>query len=164
MTYQEIAYPAEKTAFYTLLLEQLQAYTAAAPTPVAALANSAAVLGAALSDINWAGFYLVRGESLVLGPFQGKPAVMVIPDGQGVCGAAWREKKAQVVDDVHRFAGHIACDCLSRSEIAVPVFAPDGAVRAILDIDSPLPGRFDADDAAGLQKVAALIAPFVRET
>lgn len=161
MAYQEITYPAEKDAFYELLQEQLLKYTKEAPNPVSALANAASVLHAAFSDVNWIGFYLVSGERLVLGPFQGKPAVMAIGFGQGVCGAAWRDKKAQVVRDVHCFTGHIACDCSSVSEIVVPVFGSDGQVLGVIDIDSPIPGRFDEADAKGLGEAAEIVATFM---
>jgi L-methionine (R)-S-oxide reductase len=161
MSYIDIEYPADKIAFYKLLEEQLQLYTAAAPNPVAALANAAAVLRAAFSDINWAGFYLSSGERLVLGPFQGKPAVMEIGFGLGVCGTAWREKKTQVVSDVHCFTGHIACDCSSRAELVVPIFSQDHDVLGVIDMDSAQPGRFDEADAERLARAAELLAPFL---
>lgn len=160
MAYQVIDYPEDKPAFYEVLSQQLAVYTDGAPTAMAALSNAAAVLGAALADINWAGFYLVRGNQLVLGPFQGQPAVMTIPFGQGVCGAAWRDRQTQVVRDVHCFVGHIACDCSSNAEIVVPVLADDGNVLGVIDIDSPRVARFDEDDAAGLQASSRLLAPF----
>lgn len=163
MSYIDIEYPSDKSAFYKLLTEQLQIYTAAAPTPTAALANAAAVLHAALTDINWVGFYLVSGSRLFLGPFQGKPATMEIGIDQGVCGAAWREKQAQVVKDVHCFVGHIACDCSSSSELVVPVFSSDGEVLGVIDIDSTVPGRFDEADAAGLALANDLLALFMTE-
>jgi L-methionine (R)-S-oxide reductase len=161
MAYHEIEYPSEKGAFYNLLRKQLIQYTAEATNPVSALANASAVLRAAFSDINWVGFYLVSGERLVLGPFQGRPAVMEIGIGQGVCGAAWCEKRAQVVKDVHCFVGHIACDCLSVSELVVPVFASDNHVLGVIDIDSPVSGRFDEADAEGMATVAKIIAPYM---
>jgi len=161
MSYVEVTYPADKPAFYRLLEQQMQLYLAAAPDPVSALANAAAVLSAAFADINWAGFYLVRGGRLVLGPFQGKPAVMEIRSGQGVCGTAWREKQAQIVRDVHCFPGHIACDCSSSSELVVPVFDANGNVLGLIDIDSAAPGRFDDADALGLSAVADILAAFM---
>jgi len=160
MAYQVIEYPADKTAFYDVLIDQLQIYTAHAPTPAAALANASAVLSAAFQDINWVGFYQVNGDHLTLGPFQGQPAVMSIPFGQGVCGVAWRDRQTQVVSDVHCFVGHIACDCSSNAEIVVPVLADDGHVLAVIDIDSPLVGRFDKDDKAGMERVAQLLSTF----
>jgi L-methionine (R)-S-oxide reductase len=161
MAYHEIDYPTEKQAFYQLLCEQLNEYTDGAPNPMAALANASAVLCEAFREINWVGFYLVQGDRLVLGPFQGKPAVMAIDAGQGVCGAAWREKKTQVVADVHCFVGHIACDCSSVSEIVVPVFGKDHQVLGVIDIDSPLTGRFNEEDAAGLSLAAEIVAPLI---
>lgn len=158
MSYLDIDYPHDKQAFYQLLREQVAVYTDPAPTAVSALANAAAVLGAACCDINWAGFYIVSRGKLVLGPFQGKPAVQTIDLGQGVCGAAWQNRKAVIVQDVHSFPGHIACDFDSKSEIAVPVFDQDWQVLGIIDIDSPTPARFNDQDAQGLEAVASLIA------
>ncbi len=164
MSYQVVDYPAEKTAFYKTLCDQLAIYTAHAPTAMAALANASAVMAAALRDINWVGFYLVHDEQLVLGPFQGQPAVMTIPYGQGVCGAAWQTRQAQVMHDVHKFAGHIACDCASNAEVVVPVLDTEGRVLGVIDIDSPQVGRFDDADATGLQKAAEVLAPFMKQT
>lgn len=164
MAYQIVDYPQEKTAFYKMLCDQITIYTANAPTATAALSNTAAVMAAAFHDINWVGFYLVNGEQLVLGPFQGQPAVMTIPFGQGVCGAAWLNRETQVVQDIHGFAGHIACDCSSNAEIVVPVLDAGGPVLGVIDIDSPLVGRFDGADAVGLQKVAEVLAPFLIHT
>ena len=163
MAYQEIDYPTDKTEFYNLLRDQVRVYTSGSPDSIAALVNASAVLAAALTQINWVGFYRVQGDQLILGPFQGKPAVMQIGRGQGVCGAAWSEKKAQVVKDVHCFVGHIACDCSSVSELVVPVFGLDQEVIGVIDIDSPVPGRFDETDAVGLMLVAAVMAPFFEE-
>lgn len=163
MAYQEIDYPTDKTEFYNLLRDQVRVYTSGSPDSIAALANASAVLATALKQINWVGFYRVQGDQLILGPFQGKPAVMQIGRDLGVCGAAWSEKKAQVVKDVHCFVGHIACDCSSVSELVVPVFGKDQEVVGVIDIDSPVPGRFDEADAAGLMDVAAMIAPFFAE-
>ncbi len=163
MAYYEIEYPSEKRAFYILLREQLSLYTNEAKNPISAISNASAVLGTAFSDINWVGFYLVSGEQLVLGPFQGKPAVMEIGFGQGVCGSAWREKKSQVVQNVHCFVGHIACDCSSVSEIVVPVLGSDNRVIGVIDIDSPIPGRFDEEDAVGLSAAAEIIAPYIQD-
>lgn len=162
MVYQVIDYPEEKSAFYQMLCEQLVKYTANAPNAMAALANASAVMLAAMRDINWVGFYLVCDEQLVLGPFQGQPAVMTIPFGQGVCGAVWRNRQPQVVQDVHCFVGHIACDCSSKAEVVVPVLDPGGHVLGVIDIDSPQVGRFDDEDASGLQNVATLLAPFMK--
>ena len=126
------------------------------PHLIANLANASALLYDSLEDINWAGFYMLQGEKLVLGPFQGKPACIEIPLGKGVCGTAAREKKTQLVRDVHAFPGHIACDCASRSEIVVPIFA-GGEVTAVLDIDSPLLSRFTEEDRQGLEAFVKIL-------
>ena len=118
------------------------------------MANCAALLAAYLPDCNWTGFYRMIGGELVLGPFAGKPACIRIPLGQGVCGAAAASGATQLVPDVHAFPGHIACDAASRSELVVPV-RRGGSVIAVIDLDSPLPARFDADDAAGVEALAA---------
>ena len=140
---------------YTVLSEQLAALAAASPRWLPLTANASALLWQALPRINWAGFYLAEGETLLLGPFQGKPACVTIEKGRGVCGTAFARDETQVVADVHAFPGHIACDAASRSEIVVPVHR-EGTVAAVLDIDSPEPGRFTGEDRAGLEA-------FVRE-
>ena len=109
-----------------------------------------------MEDINWAGFYLLEGDTLVLGPFQGKPACIEIGPGRGVCGAAVATGRTQLVTDVHAFPGHIACDAASRSEVVVPIRSR-GKIVAVLDVDSPLPGRFTEDDRAGLEQFANLV-------
>ena len=134
---------------YKLLTEQLRALCEEEPFYVPLLANASALLWEALPDINWAGFYFMRGGALVLGPFQGKPACIRIAVGRGVCGAAVRENQVQRVADVHRFPGHIACDCASNAEIVVPI-PKNGAVVAVLDLDSPIPDRFSHKDEEGL--------------
>ena len=124
---------------------------------VANAANFSSLLFLMLPDLNWAGFYILRGNDLVLGPFQGKPAcvrIPVSPVAKGVCGAAARERRTLVVKDVHEFPGHIACDSASNSELAVPLIKDD-VLWGVLDLDSPVPARFDGDDAAGLEKLAA---------
>lgn len=126
--------------------------------PIANMANIAALIWQFLPDLNWAGFYRLTGEELVLGPFQGKPACIRIPLGKGVCGTAATTRQTQRVADVHAFPGHIACDPASASEIVVPVIH-DGRLIGVLDLDSPSPARFDADDAAGLEALCAAIAP-----
>jgi len=122
---------------------------------IANAANLAALLFGALPDINWAGFYLLKRGELVLGPFQGKPACVRIALGKGVCGTAALRRETIVVDDVHAFPGHIACDSASNAEIVVPLVR-DGTVLGVLDVDSPRFARFDADDRAGLEAIAAL--------
>jgi len=138
---------------YTLLCEQLRALAADEPHWLPVLSNAAALLWESLEGINWAGFYLTQGESLLLGPFQGKVACIRIPYGRGVCGTAAAEDKTQLVPDVHAFPGHIACDSASRSEIVVPLHC-GGAVVGVLDIDSPTEGRFTEQDRQGLETFA----------
>ena len=135
---------------YTLLCEQLRALAADEPHWLPVLSNAAALLWESLENINWAGFYLTQGESLLLGPFQGKVACIRIPYGRGVCGTAAAEDKTQRVPDVHAFPGHIACDSASRSEIVVPLHC-GGTVVGVLDIDSPTEGRFTEQDRQGLE-------------
>ena len=135
---------------YKLLCAQLDALTQGIPHEVANLANASALLWQSLKDINWAGFYKMENGILVLGPFQGKPACIEIPVGRGVCGTAVAEDRTQLVYDVHEFPGHIACDCASNSEIVVPIHV-DGKIWGVLDIDSPLVGRFAEEDRAGLE-------------
>jgi GAF domain-containing protein len=121
------------------------------------MANLAALVWQLVPELNWAGFYRVLGEELVLGPFCGKPACIRIPLGSGVCGTAAASGATQLVADVHAFPGHIACDAASRSELVVPVIR-EGAVIAVIDLDSPRPARFDAEDRAGFETLAALVA------
>ena len=135
---------------YKELILQLKALTEGVPYPTANLANASALLWQHLENINWAGFYIMEGGALVLGPFQGKPACIRIPVGKGVCGTAVAEDRTQLVADVHQFPGHIACDGASNSEIVVPI-RKDGQVWGVLDIDSPLFGRFTTDDREGLE-------------
>ena len=135
---------------YKELILQLKALTEGVPYPTANLANASALLWQHLENINWAGFYIMKQGALVLGPFQGKPACIRIPVGKGVCGTAVAEDRTQLVADVHQFPGHIACDGASNSEIVVPIHK-DGQVWGVLDIDSPLFGRFTTDDREGLE-------------
>ncbi|MCR5717259.1 MAG: GAF domain-containing protein [Lachnospiraceae bacterium] len=134
---------------YRLLCEQMTSLMEDEPSYIPVLSNASALLMDAMSDLNWAGFYLRDGESLLLGPFQGKVACIRIPFGKGVCGTAAAEDRLQLVEDVHQFPGHIACDSASNSEVVIPIHR-DGEVVAVLDIDSPLPGRFTKEDAEGL--------------
>lgn len=135
---------------YEILINQLAALTDGVPHKTANLANAAALLYNSLEKLNWAGFYLLEGETLVLGPFQGKPACIEIPVGRGVCGTAVYKKCTQLVPDVELFPGHIACDSASRSEIVIPMYK-DGAIIGVLDIDSPEKGRFNETDRIGLE-------------
>ena len=141
---------------FSLLLEQLASIQASERDTIANLANASALLYMSLSDINWAGFYLVREGQLVLGPFQGKPACIRIDFGKGVCGNAAAGDAAILVPDVHAFPGHIACDAASRSEIVVPVHHA-GRLTAVLDIDSPLCGRFAREDQEGLERFCSVL-------
>ena len=148
---------APKPELYRELTSAAEALTAGEPDAVANMANLAALIWQFVPRLNWAGFYRVQGQELVLGPFTGKPACIRIPFGQGVCGAAAASGETQRVEDVHAFPGHIACDAASRSELVVPVIR-DGRVIAVIDLDSPEPARFDAADAAGIERLAAAIA------
>ena len=141
---------------YKLLCEKLEALVGGVPHKIANLANAAALLYESLEGINWAGFYLLEGDTLILGPFMGKPACIEIPTGRGVCGSAAAEKRTQLVPNVHEFPGHIACDSASNSEIVVPLFC-EGAVIGVLDIDSPHYSRFDECDRVGLEEFAKII-------
>ena len=142
---------------YREVNEKLTSLIGGVPHRVANLANAAALLWESLEDINWAGFYLRDGSSLILGPFQGKPACIEIPMGRGVCGAAAAHGKTLCVPNVHLFEGHIACDSASNSEIVIPLFGADGVV-GVLDIDSPSFDRFSDEDKAGLEKFAEIIS------
>ena len=147
-----------KTELYHDLHAAMDALTAGEPDPVANMANAAALIWEYLPDINWAGFYRMVGGELVLGPFQGKAACIRIPMGKGVCGTAAQTRQTQLIDDVHAFPGHIACDGASLSELVVPI-VHDGALFGVLDLDSPTLARFDAEDAAGCEALVKLLAP-----
>jgi L-methionine (R)-S-oxide reductase len=147
----------DKPALYDALIEAAEAVTAGENDAIANMANVAALIWRALPDLNWAGFYRTIGSELVLGPFQGKVACVRIPFGTGVCGTAAALGETQLVADVHAFPGHIACDAASRSELVVPVMR-GGAVIAVIDLDSPLPARFDAQDRQGIERLAGRIA------
>ena len=158
MAHDVLSWPGDKASLYPLLAQQITALAQGCPLPLPALANAAALVWEALPDINWAGFYLLKGDRLYVGPFQGKVACMEIPVGRGVCGTAVATRQVQLVPDVHAFPGHIACDSASRSEIVLPLLK-DGRLLGVLDIDSPLPGRFDQADAEGLAALCeALLA------
>ena len=141
---------------YSLLKEQMDALTGTQSRPIPNLANASALIWQMLGDINWAGFYLMERDTLYLGPFQGKPACIRIPLGQGVCGNAAQKDQILRVYDVHEVEGHIACDSASRSEIVLPVHS-DGSVIAVLDIDSPLTGRFSQEDEDGLREIVKVL-------
>jgi len=146
----------DKPADYARLAQDLSGLLAGESDRIANAANTAALIFAALPDINWAGFYFLRGTELVLGPFQGKPACVRIGLGQGVCGAAAAQRRTLVVPDVQKFPGHITCDAASRAEIVVPLLEA-GTLVGVLDIDSPVAARFDEADARGLETLASLL-------
>ena len=147
-----------KAELYHDLHAALDALTADETDAIANMANAAALIGQYLPDLNWAGFYRAIGDELVLGPFQGKAACIRIAFGKGVCGTAAATRTTLRVDDVHAFSGHIACDAASASELVVPIVADDRLI-GVLDLDSPAPSRFDAEDAAGCERLMALLAP-----
>ena len=149
-----------KTMLYASLHEQLRLIGAETSDFGAVLANAAALLKLQLKNVNWAGFYLLKGARLVLGPFQGKPAVAEIVVGSGVCGTAVQERRTQLVEDVHACCNHIACDLATNSEIVIPIFVHNEVV-GVIDIDSPEPARFDHEDAAGLEEFAVILAGFM---
>ena len=145
---------------YNLLCEQLRALSEDNPHRIAKLANASALIYQGLDRLNWAGFYFLEGGKLVLGPFQGRPACIEIPMGRGVCGTAAKLDQTQLVEDVHAFPGHIACDSASRSEIVVPLHEY-GIVTGVLDIDSPVENRFDEADRAGVEAFARVLEQFL---
>ncbi len=147
----------ENKTDYTGLCARLEALLKDVPYATANLANASALLWQELSEINWAGFYLLQGEKLILGPFQGKPACIEIPLGRGVCGTAAAGNQTVLVPDVHKFPGHIACDGASNSEIVVPL-RRNGQVIGVLDIDSPVFSRFTPEDQLGLERAAEIIS------
>jgi L-methionine (R)-S-oxide reductase len=151
---------APKPELYEALARSLESLLEGSGEALADLANAAALLWEALPEINWAGFYVRRGDDLVLGPFQGRPACVRIPIGRGVCGTAALSGETLVVPDVARFPGHIACDAASRSEIVVPLIR-SGATVGVLDVDAPAAGRFDREDRAGLERFAGILVPRV---
>jgi GAF domain-containing protein len=148
---------ADKPALYRDLVAALESLVAGEPDPIANMANASALIWETLPDLNWAGFYRNIGGELVVGPFQGRPACIRIPFGKGVCGVAAETRQVQRVEDVNAFPGHIACDSASASEIVVPIVR-DGELVAVLDLDSPTPGRFDADDESGCVKLGEVLA------
>ena len=146
----------EYTTDYALLTQQASGILKEEPWYAAAMSNLSALIAESMADLNWAGFYLIRGQQLTVGPFQGRPACIHIPVGKGVCGTAILQDRMQVVPDVHKFPGHIACDSASASEIVIPIHSGE-RIAAVLDIDSPVKDRFSAEDAAGLAALVRLI-------
>ncbi|MCH5249471.1 MAG: GAF domain-containing protein [Lachnospiraceae bacterium] len=158
MSYIEVNYPTDKKEFYEMLKEQLQLYIGEETNQTAILANVSSVIAQAFPEANWVGFYLVDGEELVLGPFQGKPAVSRIGYGCGVCGTALKEKHSQVVEEVSCFPGHIACDCNTHAEIVIPLLDKEnGNIWGVLDMDSVIPGYFTEEDRIGLEQAVELL-------
>lgn len=147
-----------KPEMYRELAAQLRALIEGESDATANMASCAALIFHSVPRLNWAGFYLLKNDELVVGPFQGKPACIRMPLGRGVCGVAVAEKRAMRVADVDQFPGHIACDSASRSEIVLPLIGADDSVRGVLDLDSPELARFDAEDEAGLDAIAQIIA------
>ena len=154
MSFSAIELSGSKPEQYAQLLEQARALLHGERDRIANAANLSALAYHALPDLNWVGFYFFDGRELVVGPFQGLPACVRIPLDKGVCGAAARTRQTQRIEDVHAFPGHIACDSASNSELVVPLFAADGTLLGVFDLDSPLRGRFDAEDQAGLEALA----------
>ena len=144
-----------KAEVYRELAQMAEGLFAGERDAIANAANLSALIAHGLADLNWAGFYFLKGPELVLGPFQGKPACIRIELGRGVCGTAAARRETIVVPDVELFPGHIACDAASRAEVVVPLMR-DGQVLGVLDLDSPIPNRFDDDDARGLETLAQL--------
>lgn len=155
LTLNHVESTGSKYAIYQQICEQLQDLLGGETNFVANAANTSALLFQSLKDVNWVGFYIAEGEELVLGPFQGKPACVRIPFGKGVCGKAAAERKTIVVSDVNQFAGHIACDTVSRSEIVVPLLNW-GKLLGVLDIDSATLNRFDDEDKEGVESIASV--------
>ena len=154
--FAQVQYNGSVAEQYTTLSKQLDALLTGETDVIANLANASALLNTFLSDINWVGFYIMKDGELVLGPFQGLPACVRIPVGRGVCGTAVSTNSTMLVEDVHAFPGHIACDAASNSEIVVPV-RKNGEVIGVLDIDSPLKARFTTEDQAGLEQFVQVL-------
>lgn len=147
---------------YELVVKQLKALLEGESNTIANLSNAAALLNQFLDRVNWVGFYLTEGTELVLGPFQGLPACVRIPFGRGVCGTAAKNKETVLVEDVHQFPGHIACDAASQSEIVVPLVKEDGILLGVLDIDSPEKARFDETDRKYLEIFVSALMEYVK--
>ena len=161
----DIAYKvfSDKHSLYAYIREQLQYITEETDDITAVLANTSALLMLELQDINWVGFYLYKQGRLVLGPFQGKPAVAEIEVGQGVCGTAAKILETQLVEDVHSCCNHIACDSMSKSEIVVPILLADSTLYGVIDIDSPTFSRFDTEDRMELEHIAEIISTYLKK-
>ena len=153
----DMSTPDAKRASYALLVAQVRSVLEGERDWIANLSQFSALVYQSVPQLNWAGFYLARGEQLVVGPFQGKVACVRIPFSKGVCGACARTREVQLVEDVHAFPGHIACDSASNSELVLPVVVGD-RLLAVFDLDSPLTARFDAEDARGFAEAVAVLA------
>lgn len=151
-----MTYPENKQEMYELLAQQLSGLMEGERELIPNLANMSALVYQAMQETNWTGFYLMKDGMLVLGPFQGNPACIRIPVGRGVCGTAAKKLETQLVPDVHLFPGHIACDAQSQSEIVIPLLK-DGRLLGVLDIDSPVKNRFDAEDRKGLENLCKML-------
>src|SRR5690606_36360651 len=160
--FQQVTYSDDRMKGYELLIKQLHALSEDEKDQIALLANAASLLNQFLDEVNWVGFYLWKDEELVLGPFQGLPACVRIPYGRGVCGTAIKEKKTQLVPNVHEFPGHIACDARSRSEIVIPMIKDDNII-GVLDIDSPKLERFDEVDQKYLERFVDILINTIKK-
>ncbi len=158
--FQKTSYSGDLAAKYNLLSKQLDALLEGEMDTVSNLSNASALLNQFLENINWCGFYLWKNDELLLGPFQGMPACVHIPLGKGVCGTAAESKKTIIVEDVHAFPGHIACDSASQSEIVVPIVI-NNELFGVLDIDSPTTNRFSEEDQAGLEQFVAVLTKHI---
>lgn len=158
--FEKMTFAGDLPAQYTLLSKQLAALLDGETDDIAILSNASALLNQFLDDVNWCGFYLYKEDELLLGPFQGLPACVHIAIGRGVCGTAAKSMETQLVTDVHSFAGHIACDATTNSEIVVPL-SKDGALYGVLDIDSPTTGRFTNTDKEGIELFARTLEKFL---
>ena len=158
--FTKINYAEKVSEQYELLSKQLEALLDGETDLIANLSNASALLNQFLNDINWVGFYLIKDGELVLGPFQGLPACVRIPVGRGVCGTAVAKKETLLIDDVHAFPGHIACDAASNSEIVIPLIKNDEII-GVLDIDSPLKSRFTLEDQQGLERFVQSLIKFL---
>lgn len=158
----ESMYPEDKNESYELLCSQLEALLDNETNLIANLSNTSALLNQGLKDINWVGFYLLDNNVLHLGPFQGKVACMHIPVGKGVCGTAVAKDQTILVEDVHEFPGHIACDSASNSEIVIPIHR-GSQILGVLDIDSPSVSRFDSTDKVYLERIVAILEKSINQ-
>lgn len=149
-----------KAELFDFICEKLRLIGEECDDQTAVLANLSALIMLEFDKLNWAGFYLLKGGELILGPFQGKPAAAKIPIGKGVCGTAVSERKPQLVEDVHTCCNHIACDAATNSELVVPIIR-NGEIIGVIDLDSPIPARFDNDDKEGFERVSNILSEII---